>query len=432
MDHRAPAARLPAAGPVRLLAVTVLTGIGAGVGGAALTLLLHGVQHLAYGYTETTFLVGVERASGSRRVLVLALAGVVAGLGWWWLRRGGGVPTVSEAARTPGVRLPLGRATLDACLQVVVVALGASLGREGAPRQLGAAVGAWLSDRGGLDPDERRVLLACGAGAGLAAVYDVPLGGALFTLEVLLVSAAVPDAVLALATSALATAVAWTVLPDEATYALPDAQLSGRLLAWSVPAGLLLGLAAAAFTRLTDAAAARRPTGRWLPLTTVPVFLALGVLAVAYPQLLGNGRGAAQLAFDGTLPWTTVAALVLLKPIATAACLRSGAAGGRLTPAVATGALLGALAGLAWLQLWPGGDVAPGRLAPYALVGATAFLAVTLRAPLTATALLLELTRTGTELLVPTLLATAGATLTARQLAARRPAAQLAARNRRS
>lgn len=403
---------------VRVVAVAGLVGAGAGVGGAALTLLLHLVQHTAYGYTENTFLVGAQRAAPARRVLLLLLAGVVAGVGWWALRRRGApLPKVSAAARTAGVRLPLLPVTLDACLQIVVVGLGASLGREGAPRQLGAAVGAWLSDRADLGPDERRVLLACGAGAGLAAVYNVPLGGALFTLEVLLVSLALPDVVLAAGCSAVATAVAWAVLPNRPTYLVGGVELSTTVLVWSVVAGPVLGLAATGFTRLTDAAAARRPVPGRLLLATVPVFTALGALSVAYPQLLGNGKGPAQLALDGALPLSTLVVLVLLKPLATAACLRSGAAGGRLTPAVATGALLGELTGRGWLLLWPG-----GRPAEFAFVGAAAFLAVTLDAPLTAIVLLLEFTHVGTALLVPALLATAGATVTARALAGRRAA----------
>jgi H+/Cl- antiporter ClcA len=387
--------------PVRFGLAVALTGIGAGVGGAALTLLLHLVQHFAFGYTENTFLIGVERASSQRRILVMTGAGFVAGAGWWSLRRyAAPVPRVHDAIGDEQVRLPLMPVALDAVLQIVVVALGASLGREGAPRQMGAALGAWIAEHTGLRTDQRRILLACGAGAGLAAVYNVPLGGALFTLEVLLASLRMRAIVCAVATSVIATVVAWTVLPNRPTYTVLPASLSATIVVWSVLAAPLIAWAGLGFLRLTTWAARHRPRGWRLPVSTVVVFSLLGVLSVAYPQLLGNGKGPAQLAFDGNLPWATLLALVLLKPLATAACLRSGAVGGRLTPAVATGALLGAGTGKAWLLLWPG-----ARVGQFAIVAAAAFVAVTLKAPVTALILVFEFTHAGFALLLPMVVA---------------------------
>ena len=397
---------------VRFGVAVALTGLGAGVGGAALTLLLHLVQHFAFGYTENTFLIGVERASGVRRILVMAGAGFVAGTGWWALRRyAARVPRVHDAIGDERVRLPLLPVTLDAALQIVVVALGASLGREGAPRQLGAALGAWIAEHAGLRADQRRILLACGAGAGLAAVYNVPLGGGLFTLEVLLASLRMRAIVCAFATSVIATLVAWIVLSNRPTYTVVPASLSATIVVWSVLAAPLLAVAGLGFMRFTTWAARHRPPGWRLPFSTVVVFSLLGALSVAYPQLLGNGKGPAQIAFDGRLSWATLIALVLLKPLVTAACLRSGAVGGRLTPAVATGALLGAGMGKAWLLIWPGAHVGH-----FAIVAAAAFVAVTLKAPITALVLVLEFTHAGLALLLPMMLAVGIATLIRRWL----------------
>jgi H+/Cl- antiporter ClcA len=395
---------------VRFGLAVALTGIGAGVSGAALTLLLHLVQHFAFGYTEDTFLTGVERASGLRRILVLTGAGVVAGAGWWALRRyAPWVPRVHDAVGDDRVRLPLLPVALDAALQIVVVALGASLGREGAPRQLGAALGAWIAEHTGLSADQRRILLACGAGAGLAAVYNVPLGGGLFTLEVLLVSLRLRAIVCAFATSAIATVVAWSVLPNRPTYTVLPATLSASIVVWSMLAAPLIAVGGMGFFKLTTWAARHRRLGWRLPASTVVVFGLLGVLSVAYPQLLGNGKGPAQIAFDGRLSWATLVALVLLKPLVTAACLGSGAVGGRLTPAVATGALLGAGTGKAWLLLWPG-----ARVGQFAVVAAAAFVAVTLKAPVTALTLVFEFTHAGFALLLPMALAVGIATAVTR------------------
>lgn len=183
-------ARQPNADPLplawRFWVVTLLVGVGAGLAGGLLTLLLHAVQDVAFGYRAESFQLGVERAPAWRRVVVPALAGLVAGLGWWWLRgpvsrRLGPARGVSGAVWDPHGRMGLTRTFLDGVLQIVIVAMGASLGRERAPREVSAALASRLAEPTGLSAGERRVLIACGAGAGLAAVYDVPFGGGLFT-----------------------------------------------------------------------------------------------------------------------------------------------------------------------------------------------------------------------------------------------------------
>ncbi len=398
---------------VRLIAATAMTGVMAGLAGIALTLLLHAVQHAAFGYTEETFLIGVQEASAARRVIAMAIGGAVVGAGWWALwRYSQRFPAVGDALTGPDKRLPLPTVTADAALQIIAVGFGASLGREGAPRQVGAALGGWLAHRLRLDPGQRRTVLACGAGAGLAAVYNVPLGGALFTLEVLLVSAAARDVVPAILSSAVAAAVAWPVLGNQPTYLVPPVNANAAILVWAVVLGPVAALIGAVFVRITSVARRRAPKSGWrLPVATTIVFSAVGALSIGYPALLGNGKGPAQLAFDGTLSLGALGALVILKPLVTAACLGSGARGGLLTPAVATGALLGALTGNVWDLLWPGASTAA-----FAIIGAAAVLATTQRAPLCAIVLIMEFTHTGLDLLVPMLIAVTGAMLTARLL----------------
>jgi H+/Cl- antiporter ClcA len=92
---------------------------------------------------------------------------------------------ITEAIWFSAGRLPALRTLGSAVLSVVVVGMGASLGRKGAPKQAGAVIANVLSDKAALSDEQRRLLVACGAGAGMAAAYGVPLGGALFALEVL-------------------------------------------------------------------------------------------------------------------------------------------------------------------------------------------------------------------------------------------------------
>ena len=395
------------------MAAAAATGVLAGAAGIALTLLLHAVQYTAFGYTEATFLSGVEQASAVRRVIAMAIGGAVAGTGWWALwRYSRRFPAVGDAMTGPEKRLPLPTVTADAALQIIAVGFGASLGREGAPRQVGAALGGWLSERLRLDAGQRRIILACGAGAGLAAVYDVPLGGALFTLEVLLVSADRRDVIPAILSSAIAAAIAWPVLGDQPTYAVQQLEGGATVLVFAVLLGPIAAMVGVGFLRLTTWTRRMAPTAGWrLPVLMTVVFAAVGAASIGFPALLGNGKGPAQLAFDGALSLAGLGALLLLKPLATAACLGSGARGGLLTPAVATGALLGALTGNVWLLVWPGAPTAV-----FAVIGAAAVLATTQRAPLCAIVLVVEFTQTGLGLLIPMLIAVVGALLTARLL----------------
>ena len=203
----------------------VIIGLLAGVAGAATTLLLHGIEHLTYHYQFGTLLAGVGGSSPVRRALGPMIGGALAGFGWWMLRRRTDVPPLSasikENRRLP--RLPL---SIDAGLQVLLVGSGASLGREGAPRQLAAALGDFGTERLSLTPRDREILLACAAGAGLAAVYSVPLGGAIFATRILLGTWHPRAMGTALITSSLAVAVASPVTHLEHALTWPEAGLS--------------------------------------------------------------------------------------------------------------------------------------------------------------------------------------------------------------
>ena len=136
--------------------------------------------------------------------------------------------------------------TIDAALQVLIVGSGASLGREGAPRQFAAALGDLGTSRWALTERDREILLACGAGAGLAAVYSVPVGGALFATAIILKTWHPRAVGTALITSSLAVAVASPVTHEAAPLDWPDPQLSYLLAALALalaPLAVAVGLA---------------------------------------------------------------------------------------------------------------------------------------------------------------------------------------------
>ncbi|WP_342611141.1 chloride channel protein [Burkholderia ambifaria] len=422
----APASSSPSASPfARMAVVTVLTGIGAGLGGMLLALLLHAIQHVAYGYSLShvvgtqSFLAGVTLADPLRRLAVLVVCGLVAGGGWWALYRyGRPLVSIRRAVRAADPRMPFVSTTVHALLQIVTVALGSPLGREVAPREIGSLLAGQLAHRAGLTSADCRLMVACGAGAGLAAVYNVPLGGAVFVLEVLLGTFELRALVVAVVTSAIAAAVAWIGLGNEHQYTVPAFVLSTPLVAWSIVCGPLFGFAAYGFVRLTTRARADAPKGRLLPVLALVNFAVIGVLAMRFPQLLGNGKGPASLGFDGSLTIGVAATLLVLKVLIEAGSLRAGAEGGLLTPGLANGALLGVVLGGLWGLVWPGASIGG-----CALIGASAFLAASMQMPITAVVLLLEFTRVNHDSLVPMLLAVAGSLVAyrfAQQLAERR------------
>jgi H+/Cl- antiporter ClcA len=396
------------------------TGVAAGLAGAAMMLVLTLAEHLTYGYHEASvsalvsrsggidFQTAVERASALRRVVALLVAGAVGGVGWYALRRWSrGSSEVDEAIwRGGSARLAVGRSLGTSVVSEVAVGMGASLGREAAPKLLGGVAGSVLSDRFGLSDGQRRLVVACGAGAGLAAVYNVPLGGALFTAELLVGVVSLPVMLPALACAAIASAVAWLYLPDRATYVhLPNTHFSVSLLVFAVLVGLVLGVVSVGWVRLVGWVGHHRVRGVAAIASTVVGFGLLGVIGIAYPQLFGNGKDLAQMVFVGQGTIGLLLVLGLLKPVVTAGCLGVGGSGGLFTPTVSMGAALGGGLGLAFSHLWPGTPASA-----CAVVGAAALIGAAMQAPLAALALVLELTHTTFDLLVPMAAATVIAT----------------------
>ena len=192
------------------------------------------------------------------------IASVFGAVSWYLIRRylRRERSDIDDAIWNGDGELSLRRSFLTSVVSEVVIGLGASIGREAAPKLMGGASGSVLSHWFNLSPAQKRLLVACGGGAGLACVYNVPLGGAIFTAEVLYGSFALPVVLPALATSLIATMVAWLYLPSGATYAdIPNYHFSGSLMVWSVVAGVIIGLLAVLYVRLIGWASHFRAKG---------------------------------------------------------------------------------------------------------------------------------------------------------------------------
>src|SRR5277367_2250016 len=394
----------------------LLTGIATGIGAVLLTKLLEVVQHLAWRGSATNILEAAQQASPWRHVFVLLGAALVTGLGQILLKQlssGNGIDTTAAIWFHAG-RMPALRTLGSAVLSVLIVGLGVSLGREGAPKQAGAVFANFFSDKERLSDEQRRLLVACGAGAGMGAAYGVPLGGALFALEVMRGKLALRYVLPALFASLVATGVSWLALPNAPTYIIPAYVSSASIVIWALVAGPIVGVASVGYVRMVNWADRHRPQG-WRRFTTPLVVMGLlGVVSIWFPQILGNGKDISQLAFTSQVAPALLLILLVLKPAATALCMRSGAPGGMFTPSLTAGAMLGGVLGYAWSYFWPG--VPPGL---FALLGAGAVVGATTQGPISAVVLMMELTGRSRSFILPMLLVVGIAALVARSVDAR-------------
>jgi len=400
-------------GAISFWLAVLLTGVGTGLAAVALTRLLETVQHLVWSGTGTNLLEAAEHSAAWRHILVLLGAGLVTGAGQiilGTLSSGNGIDTTAAIWFHAG-RMPALRTLGSAILSVIIVGMGASLGREGAPKQAGAVFANFFSDRRRLSDEQRRLLVACGAGAGMSAAYGVPLGGALFALEVMRGVLALRYVLPALLCSVVAAAVSWLFLPDVPTYVIPTYSSSPSIIIWALLAGPIAGLVSVGYVRAVTWADQTKPQG-WRRLIAPVVALGLlGLVSIRFPQLLGNGKDISELAFTNQVAPALALILFALKPAATVLCVRSGAPGGLFTPTLTVGALLGAVLGHAWSWIWPG--VPPGL---FALLGAAAVVAATTQGPISTVILMMELTGRDRSFIAPMILAVATATLVARTI----------------
>ena len=391
-------------------------GVIGGLVGIVLTELMHFIQHTAYGYgadgADISFREGVARASEGRRLGVLILCGMLAGGGWWLLKAlGKPLIGIKAALNQPLQGLPFLTTVFHVLLQIITVGLGSPLGREVAPREMTAAFAFAGGRRLGLDEDEMRLLIACASGAGLAAVYNVPLASTLFILEAMLGVWTQQAVAAALLTSVIATAVARIGLGDVQQYHPANLAVNTSLLWFSAVIGPILGATAVFFQRTAQKFPfIKRDNIKIIPLA-VCMFALIGVISVWFPEILGNGKAGNQLTFGGLTDWQHSLELTAVKWLVVLMALAAGAYGGLITPSMMLGSTIAFAAAAAWNSLF---SEMPSESA--AVVGAAVFLGVSLKMPLTAIAFILELTYAPVALLMPLCTGMAGAVWVAKKM----------------
>ncbi|MFA9444977.1 chloride channel protein [Egicoccus sp. AB-alg6-2] len=398
-----------------MLGLGATTGLATGVVVWLLISSIELVQRLAWSAQVPTW----------QLLVVPTLGGLVVGLLVWRVvpeSSGGGVVPTMESLAIRGGRLSRRIPLAGTAATSIALGTGASGGREGPIVLIGGSIGSAVGRAMHLDEDRMRSLVAAGAAAGIGATFNAPIGGMLFAIELLLGGLRRAGSLQVVVVASVVSAVTARQLVGES---LPIFQAQ-RGFGLGEPVELLLyaglGLAAVAvafgFRRGEDAARQsfarlRRRIG--MPLTVAVGGFGVGLVALVFPQVLGEGahlpgvagtREPIQAMLDGRIgsTWTAAAlllALLVAKLVATLLSVGSGSAVGTFAPTLFTGAALGAAFGIAATQMLGAEAAQPGA---FALVGMAAVFAATARAPLTAILIVFELTGSY-DLVLPLMLA---------------------------
>lgn len=382
----------------RLFLAVILQGLVSGLSGIFLHYLLEMVESLAFGHSEhhTGFLT--DGVSSSRIGLNLIIVGLISSLVWYFLQKRSKIYSIKSQMKveTSQHKLHFLKQLFHSIWQIIAVGGGAPIGKEAAPREIGTLFAGPIGKICSLSKKDQIFLLACGASAGLAAVYQVPLTSVFFVFETLGIALSIKRFVLVGLTTYVSTYIAGFVISKQALYQIPAITWSLKEI-WIIPL-LLLFLTPLAwlFGRLSKEVSSNRIKDKRILLTLPTAFLFLAGLATYFPHLLGNGRMMAQEVLNGS-NGKTVFLLFILKALVVLITLWAGAYGGTLTPSFSLG-----MAGAALLSFTLGIENHTILL----LLGSVCFLTVTLRAPLSATGLVFGFTGLTLESL-PYLLVTA-------------------------
>jgi CIC family chloride channel protein len=381
-------------GEKRFLLLVPLTGLATGLAAAGL-IHLHAMLQQGFWGSGQDLVEHARGLSALHRFLAPTLGGAIVGLMILINRgvvRGHGTAGIIEAvARGKGfLGIRAGLTEIGAIL--VTVASGGSLGREGSLLRAGSTLGSFLGRRLGVPVRQLKILVACGAAAGMAAAYNAPIGGAMFALEVILGSFALESFGPIVVASAIGTLVSRLMISPYLAYAPPP--YAPLVSLWELLHFLLLGVgiglaSALLVLALNGVAEAFKRSGMPIWMRPAIGFAAVGFIGIAYPEVFGNGYDTVDRILRGGTPIALILLLPLVKVVATAATRGSGGAGGIFTPTLFMGAALGSVYGSWCKQAFPGVTSQPGA---YALAGMGAMLAGTTQAPFTAIFMIFELT----------------------------------------
>ena len=352
------------------------------------------VHKILTGSNETGLVESFTELPLWGRLVIPAIGGLIAGAIIQLGARFHGRITASdymEAVVLGDGRISARQSVVKSLSALFTNASGGSIGREGPLVQLSAMLASLAGRLQHWTTPRLRLLVACGAAAGIASAYNAPISGSVFVAEIVLGSMAMEIFGPLVFASVIATLTVRGFLGPGPLYEIPLFRLNGT---WEIVPYLLLGLVSGLFApwfiRLL------RISEKWAEQIPAPVYvkmftggLIVGALAVLYPQVCGNGYSVVNDILRGQLLWQTLALILVFKVLATAATFGSGAVGGVFTPTLFVGASLGFLFGTVTQHVTGSTSVNPSA---FAIVGMGAFLAAATHAPIMAIVMIFELT----------------------------------------
>lgn len=349
-------------------------------------------------HATTSVLPSLPPGAWWRIPLVTTLGGLLSGVLVYGLApeaEGHGTDAIVRAFHASRGKVRARVAPVKLLSSAITLGSGGSAGREGPTAMFAAGIGSIYAGLLERTDEERRILLLTGAAAGLGAIFRSPIGAALFVIEVLYAEMEFEAAGLVYTTLGAVIGyavnglfVGWKPLFQvQPLLATPSVRATLAFIALGLLAGLVGALLPTAFYRMRDLFLALR-----IPRMLKPALggLLLGLLALAFPQVLGGGYGWMQAAITGKIAFLTLIALVFAKIVALGLSIGSGGSGGVFAPALFVGAMLGAAVA----------HVAGLPPASFALVGMAAAFSGAARVPVATLLMVTEMTG-GYQLLVP-------------------------------
>ncbi len=396
-------------GLIVVVAAAVVAGALGGLVGAGFRLALH----WAAAHRETALLWLKHRPAWGWVVTIVSGA-LLAGLARWMVGRfapaaeGSGIPAVEGIVRREDAPDPLVVLPVKFIAGGMAIGGGLALGREGPTVRMAAVIGGALGKLLHLRPSDVRVLVAAGAGAGLAVAFSAPLAGAIFVLEEIEQRFDFRVAAASFGATAASMVVLQTLLGFRAELAVPGLTAPPLLsLPLFAAFGLVAGTAGVFYNRLTVSGLNAADRIGHLSTTTKAALIggAVGVVAWFAPSLAGNGDALLHRIVNGGLAIGAIAVIFVVRFVLGPVSYSARTPGGLFWPLLVVGAALGNGFGVLSATAFPVLGLDPRA---FAVVGMGTFFAAIVGAPITGAALIVEMTG-GHSLLIAMLVSFAGA-----------------------